>query len=132
MRTPARTIAKQAAKRVPSPLIRWPLRIGIEVLLPVAGVLASGAVQRARWRYSARNAPAGTVVVEIHRGLGFLAPASGEPAEPLVVLAERADLTLAGVPGKAVTCLRAVPKRPGDDIRHDVALAKQRLETASS
>ncbi|MEY9892838.1 hypothetical protein ABIA31_006516 [Catenulispora sp. MAP5-51] len=129
---PARTIAKQAAKRVPSPLIRWPLRIGIEVLLPVAGAAALAAVHRARWHYGGWRGPAGTVVVEVNRDLRFLAPESGEPAAPLTVLAERADITLAGVPGRAVTWLRAVPKRPGDDIRRDVDLAKQRLETATS
>lgn len=126
---PARTIAKQAAKRVPSPLLRWPLRIGIELLLPIAAAAASVAVQRIRWRFGARTAPAGAIVVEINRDLAFLAPASGEPAEPLAVLAERAHLTLAAVPGQAVTCLRAVPKRPGDDIRDEVALAKHQLES---
>jgi hypothetical protein len=68
------------------------------------------------------------VLVDVNRGLHVLAPDSGQPAEPLLALSERAHLTLAGTPGGSVTHLRAVPKRPGDDIREAVALAKQQLE----
>lgn len=121
-------IAKQAVRRVPSPLLRWTLRLGARILLPLAGAAATAGVARLRGRFGHQQAPDGLVVVEIDRDLHDLAPVGGTPAEPLTVLAERAYLTLAGVPDRPVTCLRAVPKLPGDDIRQDVALAKQRLE----
>jgi hypothetical protein len=121
-------VAKRVAERLPSPVLRVTVRAAAKILLPVAGAVLTAAVHRARWRLGGRRSPDGTVVVDINRGLHVLAPASGSPAEPLVVLGERAHLTLAGVPGGSVTHLRAVPKRAGDDIRGDVALAKQRLE----
>ena len=121
-------VAKRAAERLPSPVLRVTVRAASKILLPVAGAVLTAAVHRARWRLGGRRSPDGTVEVDVNRGLHVLAPSSGSPAEPLVVLAERADITLAGVPGGSVTHLRAVPKRAGDDIRDDVALAKQRLE----
>jgi hypothetical protein len=121
-------ITKHAVRRVPSPLLRWTLRLAAKLLLPLVGAAATAGVQRLRGRLAPRMGPDGTVVVEINQELRRLAPDSGSPAEPLTLLAERADLTLASVPGRPVTCLRAVPKHAGDDIRLDVALAKQRLE----
>lgn len=128
MRTPTETVVKRVADRLPSPVLRISARVATKVLLPVAGAVLTAAVHRARWQLGARKTPDGTVVVDINRGLHVLAPASGNPAEPLLALSERAHLTLAGTPGGSVTHLRAVPKRPGDDIREDVALAKVRLE----
>lgn len=121
-------VAKRVAERLPSPLLRLTVRAGTKILLPVAGAALTAAAHRARWRLAARRKPDGTVVVDINRGLWALAPASGSPPEALLILSERADLTLAGAPGGSVTHLRAVPKRLGDDIRADVDLAKQRLE----
>ncbi|WP_344656904.1 hypothetical protein [Catenulispora subtropica] len=122
-------MTKRAVKRVPSPLLRWGLRLGAKILLPLVGAAATAGVQRLRGRFGPRVGAEGMVIVEINRELNELAPASGDPAAPLVVLAERADLTLARVPERPdVTCLRAVPKRVGDDIRQEVALAKQLLD----
>jgi hypothetical protein len=121
-------IAKHTVNRVPSPLLRWTLRLAAKLLLPLVGAAATAGVQRLRGRLGPRVGPDGTVTVEINEELRRLAPASGSPAEPLTTLAERADLTLASVPGRPATCLRAVPKHVGDDIRPDVALAKLRLE----
>jgi hypothetical protein len=159
MAAPAVRIANRVIKRVPSPLLRWSLRLAARVLLPLAGAATAAALQRLRDRTgdagdaggpggmggsersvrpvrsgrSARSGhrtdPAGTVVVEIDRELDELAPTPENPAEPLAVLARRAYLTLAPVPGRSATCLRAVPKRAGDDVRYDVALAKQQLES---
>lgn len=128
MAAPAVRIANRVLKRVPSPLLRWGLRLAARLLLPLAGAASAAAWQRLRGRSVTRTDPEGTVVVEIDRELRDLAPTPGNPAEPLAVLARRAYLTLASVPGRPVTCLRAVPKRAGDDIRHDVALAKQQLD----
>ncbi|GAA2015578.1 hypothetical protein GCM10009839_08560 [Catenulispora yoronensis] len=125
-------LTKQAVRRVPSPLLRWTLRLGVKLLLPLAGAAATAGAQRLRERFGhgdlRDNGPAGTVTVEINRELRDIAPSAENPAEPLRVLAERADLTLTRVPGSSVTCLRAVPKRAGDDIRPDVLLAKRMLE----
>lgn len=121
-------VVKRVADRLPSPVLRLTVRAGAKILLPVAGAALTAAAHRARWRLAARKNPDGTVVVDIGRGLRALAPDTGDPPEALLILAERADLTLAGAPGGTVTHLRAVPKRPGDDIRADVALAKERLE----
>lgn len=121
-------VTKRAVRYVPSPILRWGLRLGAKLLLPLAGAAATAAVQRLRGRFGQGTDPAGTVIVEIDRDLQDLAPEVGSPAEPLAVLARRAHLTLARVPGRPVTCLRAVPKRAGDDIREEVALAKRRLE----
>jgi len=129
MPSPADRIAKSAARKLPSPVLRVTARVAGRFLLPVAGAAAVAAVHRARWRLGARRNPPGTVVVDVGRGLHVLAPASGSPPEPLLALAERAHVTLAGVPGRSVTHLRAVPIRAGDDISEDVALAKRRLET---
>ena len=131
MASSTKKIAKRIARKVPSPLLRWPVRIAIQLLLPLAGAVASVVVQRVHARLGPRAGRDGAVVVDINRQLESIAPASGEPAEPLTVLAERAHLNLSGVPGRPVTCLRAVPKRAGDDIRRDVELAKQRLESAA-
>ena len=117
---------------VPSPFLRWTLRIAAKLLLPLAGAAATAGIERIRGRLGHRVGPDGMVVIEINRELHALVPVSGMPAEALAVLAERADLTLASVPGRSATCLRAVPKRPGDDIRQDVALAKRRLEADDS
>lgn len=121
-------VARRTVERLPSPVVGLVVRVGGKILLPIAGAAAAAALQRARWRIAARTSPDGTVVIDINRGLRALAPVSGTPAEPLVALAERAHVTLAGVPGGSVTHLRAVPKLAGDDIRADVALAKERLE----
>lgn len=131
MRSTVGRIVERTTRAVPSPLLRWALRLAAKLLLPLAGAAATAGVERVRGRLGHRTDPGGMVVVEINRDLRDLAPASGKPAEPLVVLAERADLTLAGLPGRSATCLRAVPKRAGDDIRGDVALAKQRLEAGT-
>lgn len=128
MAQPTARIAKRAAQRLPNPLLRWTARLAARLLLPLAGAAAATVVHRARWRLGSRRSPDGTVVVEINRDLRALAPDSGDPVEPLAVLAERAHLTLAGVPGRSVTSLRAVPRHAGDDIRRAVTLAKQRLE----
>ena len=130
MPSPVPKIAKRAVRFVPSPVLRWGLRLGVRLLLPLAGAAAAAGLERIRHRFGPRidPAPDGTVTVEINRDLRELAPDAGSPAEPLAVLAERAYLTLARVPGRPVTCLRAVPKLPGDDIREDVALAQQPLE----
>ena len=129
MPTPTERIAKRVADRLPSPVLRVTARAATKVLLPIGGALVAAAVHRARWRLGARRSPDGTVEVDINRGLHVLVPASGSPAGPLVGLGERAHITLAGAPGGSVTHLRAVPKRVGDDIRDEVALAKSRLET---
>lgn len=121
-------VARRTVERLPSPVVGLVVRVGGKILLPIAGAAAAAALQRARWRIAARTSPDGTVVIDINRGLRELAPVSGTPAEPLVALAERAHVTLAGAPGGSVTHLRAVPKLAGDDIRADVALAKERLE----
>ena len=128
MPSPAEEVIKRTAARLPSPVLRVTARVAAKVLLPIAGAAATAAVHRARWRRGARRSPNGTVVVDINRGLHVLAPASGNPPEPLLALAERAHLTLAGKPGGSVTHLRAVPKQPGDDLRAEVDLVKQRLE----
>ena len=128
MRTPAERAVKRAAARLPSPVLRVAAQLAAKVLLPIAGVAVTAAVHRARWHLGARRTPDGTVVVDINRGLRILAPEVGEPPVPLLVLADRAHLTLAGKPGGSVTHLRAVPKRAGDDILDDVNLAKRRLE----
>lgn len=122
-------ITKHAVRRVPSPLLRWTLRLAAKLLLPLVGAAATAGLQRLRGRRLGPGlGPDGTVVVEIEQELHRLAPDSGSPAEPLADLAKRADLTLASVPGRPATCLRAVPKNAGDDIRLAVALAKERLE----
>ncbi len=131
MRSNVGRIAERTTRLVPSPFLRWALRLAVKLLLPLAGAAATAGIERVRGRLGYRTGPGGMVVVEIDRELQILAPASGKPAEPLVILAERADLTLASVPGRSATCLRAVPKRAGDDIRQDVALAKQRLEAGT-
>lgn len=128
MPSPAERAAKRVAARLPSPVLRVTARVAAKVLLPVAGVAVTAAVHRARWHLGARRTPDGTVVVDINRGLQVLAPEAGDPPAPLLALADRAHLTLAGKPGGSVTHLRAVPKRAGDDIVGDVNLAKQRLE----
>lgn len=132
MPSPAERVSKRtverAAKRLPSPVLRVSARVAAKVLLPVAGAALGAAVHRARWRLGGRRSPAGTVVVDVNRGLHILAPADGTIPQPLAALAEHAHLTLAGVPGGSVTHLRAVPKRAGDDIRVEVEAAKQRLE----
>ena len=109
-------------------MLRATARVAAKVLVPMAGAALTAAVHRARWRLGGRKNPAGTVVVDVNRELHVLAPASGNPPGPLLVLAERAHVTLAGKPGGSVTHLRAVPKFAGDDISGDVAMAKQRLE----
>ncbi|NUP52530.1 MAG: hypothetical protein HOW97_35185, partial [Catenulispora sp.] len=124
-------ITKRAVKRVPYLPLRWGLRLGAKLLFPLAGALATAGVQRLRNRSAPRTLPDGTVIVEINRELGDIAPQSGDPAEPLMTLAERAHLTLSSVPGRGATCLRAVPKRTGDDIRAEVTLAKQQLDRNS-
>jgi hypothetical protein len=121
-------ITKLAVRRVPSPFLRWGLRLGAKLLFPLVAAAATAGVERFRGRSGLRTGPDGAVIVEINRELRDLAPTSGEPVGPLAALAERAFLTLASVPDRSVTCLRAVPKRAGDDIRADVALAKQRLD----
>ncbi|MFL6112968.1 MAG: hypothetical protein ACJ786_16675 [Catenulispora sp.] len=131
MRSNVGRIAERTTRLVPSPFLRWGLRLTVKLLLPLAGAAATAGLERLRGRLGHQTALNGTVVVEINRELQAIAPASGSPAEPLVALAERADLTLARVPGRPVTCLRAVPKRAGDDIRRDVALAKERLESGT-
>lgn len=128
MPSPAERVAKRAAARLPSPVLRVTARAATKFLLPIAGAAATAAVHRARWHLGARRTPDGTVVVDINRGLRVLAPESGDPPAPLLALADRAHLTLAGKPRGSVTHLRAVPKRAGDDILEDVKLAKQRLE----
>jgi hypothetical protein len=128
MPSPAERAVKRAAARLPSPLLRVTARVAVKVLFPIAGVAATAAVHRARWHLAARRTPDGTVVVDIDRGLQVLAPEAGDPPAPLMALADRAHLTLAGKPGGSVTHLRAVPKRAGEDILGDVNLAKHRLE----
>lgn len=128
MALPTGRVVKRAAERLPSPLLRVTVRVAGRFLLPVAGAALTAAAHRARWHLGARRNPVGTVEVDVNRGLRVLAPDSGSPPAALLALAERADLTLAGAPRGSVTHLRAVPKRAGDDIRADVAVAKQRLE----
>ncbi|NUR58150.1 MAG: hypothetical protein HOV87_05555 [Catenulispora sp.] len=132
MPVPAARIVNRVIKRVPTPLLRWGLWLAAKLLLPLAGAAAAAALERLRARSVHRTDPEGTVVVEIDRDLRDLAPTHGNPAEPLAALAQRAYLTLASVPGRSATCLRAVPKRAGDDIRHDVALAKHQLDRQES
>ena len=128
MPSPNGRIAKRATRAIPSPLLRWTARAAVRVVLPIAGAAATVVVQRAKWRLGSWRSPHGTVVVDINRDVRVLAPEGGRPDAALAALAERADLTLGGVPGRPVTRLRAVPRHPGDDIRADVALAKQHLE----
>lgn len=121
-------ITKRAVKRVPYLPLRWGLRLGAKLLLPLVGALATAGIQRLRTRSEPRTLADGTVIVEINRELQDIAPQSGDPAEPLMALSERAHLTLSSVPGRGATCLSAVPKLAGDDIRAAVTLAKRQLD----
>src|SRR2546423_6003823 len=79
MRSNVGRIAERTTRLVPSPFLRWALRLAVKLLLPLAGAAATAGIERVRGRLGYRTGPGGMVVVEIDRELQILAPASGKP-----------------------------------------------------